>query len=120
MEGQSVGEEIVRLEKKKDLFSGIIILCIFLILVFGISLCFFNLVLGIVLTGFLVGIAIYLSVGYDKLKYQIIRLSHGGKISGSFTAQKQEFQLSFCPSCGKQLQPDWQVCGYCGKKLKGG
>lgn len=30
----------------------------------------------------------------------------------------QTAQLQYCPSCGKQLQSDWQVCGYCGRKLK--
>ncbi|MCG2827341.1 MAG: emp24/gp25L/p24 family protein, partial [Thermoplasmatales archaeon] len=28
-------------------------------------------------------------------------------------------QIQYCPSCGKQLQSDWQVCGYCGKKVGG-
>ena len=28
-------------------------------------------------------------------------------------------QIQYCPSCGKQLQSDWQVCGYCGRKIGG-
>ena len=26
--------------------------------------------------------------------------------------------LQYCPSCGKKIQPDWSICGYCGRKLR--
>lgn len=33
---------------------------------------------------------------------------------------QQQSLIQYCPSCGSKLQPDWEVCGYCGRKLKRG
>jgi len=30
---------------------------------------------------------------------------------------QRSIRLQFCPDCGSKLQPDWKICGYCGRKI---
>ena len=77
---------------------------------------------GVVILVILGGLGYATSIATTDVKMKLERWQREHPIQKAEEKRRviPETKPEYCSKCGKKFQPDWQVCGYCGKKLKGG